>query len=241
MSAEDSSTISRIIRNAAIIFTVLMPVAALGTRFDIWLFTTGLMLFALSMAGSLIIQIINAIWLLRKPKVATRTVLRWASLIALPPLVIVAIVLQGIAEGNPAIHNITTDVLEPPAFEQAQVQRGEGSNSLDYSPELAQTQAQAYPDLAPIISALTPSDAFDRALAICEENGWQVYLQDSQRGLIEAADTTFWFGFKDDIAIRIRSTDTGSKLDLRSVSRVGVSDMGLNAKRISAFTASFKQ
>jgi len=239
MSADNSAKFSRFLRNAAVIFTVLMPLAALGTRFDIWLFTTGLMLFALSMAGSLLIQVINAIWLLRKPAPATRSALRWASLIALPPLVIIAIVLQGIAEGNPPIHNISTDLLEPPAFEQALAERGEGSNALDYSEELAAIQAKAYPDLTPIMSSLSPAEAFDRALAICKENGWQVYLQDSQRGLIEAADTTFWFGFKDDVAIRIRPSDSGSKLDLRSVSRVGVSDMGLNAKRIRAFSTSF--
>jgi len=241
MSADNSSKFSRALRNAAVIFTLLMPVAALGTRFDIWLFTTGLMLFALSMAGSLLIQVINAIWLLRKPVPATRSALRWASLIALPPLVIIAIVLQGIAEGNPPIHNISTDTQEPPIFEQALVERGENSNPLEYSRELAATQSKAYPDLVPIISSLSPADAFERALAICKENGWHIYQQDSQRGLIEAADTTFWFGFKDDIAIRIRASDSGSKLDMRSVSRVGVSDMGLNAKRIRAFSASFKR
>jgi uncharacterized protein (DUF1499 family) len=53
---------------------------------------------------------------------------------------------------------------------------------------------------------------------------------------VEATDTTFWFGFKDDVVVRVRAAENGggSIVDVRSVSRVGQSDLGLNAKRIGS-------
>jgi uncharacterized protein (DUF1499 family) len=60
-------------------------------------------------------------------------------------------------------------------------------------------------------------------------------------GRIEATDTTFWFGFKDDIVVRIAATGHGSRLDVRSVSRVGVSDIGTNARRIRKFLKELTQ
>ena len=64
---------------------------------------------------------------------------------------------------------------------------------------------------------------------------------DRTDGRIEATDTTFWFGFKDDVVIRISKSDKGSQLDIRSVSRVGKSDVGTNAKRIRKFLKEMEQ
>ena len=240
MSSEDSSTASIFIRNSSLAILLLMPIAALGTRFGIWPFTIGLLLVALSMLSSVLIQIINAIWLIRKPKKAgTKTALRWASLFALPPLIIVAITLTNMSKGYPPIHNISTDTSNPPQFTQALLQRSSDSNPLDYSSELAEIQQAAYPDLASLLSNKSVSETYEKALAICLENGWEVYGKNPENGTIEAVDTSFWFGFKDDIIVRIVATDTGSKMDLRSVSRVGVSDIGVNANRIRDFIASF--
>jgi len=80
-----------------------------------------------------------------------------------------------------------------------------------------------------------PAQAFDRALQTAREMGWTVVDSNSGEGRIEATDTTFWFGFKDDIVIRITPADQGSRIDLRSVSRVGRSDVGTNAKRIRKY------
>jgi uncharacterized protein (DUF1499 family) len=66
--------------------------------------------------------------------------------------------------------------------------------------------------------------------------GWEIAEADAAAGRIEATDTTFWFGFKDDVVIRIRpAEDGGSIVDIRSKSRVGMSDVGANAARIRAF------
>ena len=76
---------------------------------------------------------------------------------------------------------------------------------------------------------------FDRAVQVATAMGWDIYLLDRNAGVIEAVDTTTLMGFKDDIVIRLRTNAQGTLVDLRSVSRVGVSDMGANAKRINAF------
>jgi uncharacterized protein (DUF1499 family) len=65
--------------------------------------------------------------------------------------------------------------------------------------------------------------------------GWQIVDANASEGRIEATDTTFWFGFKDDIVIRVAATSGGSRIDVRSVSRVGRSDVGTNAKRIRCY------
>lgn len=240
MSAMPSKAAVRI-RYIAIALLLLMPVAALGTRFGLWHFKIGLLLLVVAMLGGVLIQIINAIWLLRKPATETKTVLRWSSLIALPPLVLFAIVLRS-SGSHPAIHNISTDTLSPPQFVAGVEQRGSDSNPLAYSEELATIQREAYPHIQTLQSPLAPEAAFERAIAVAEAMGWEIYAQDPQQGRIEAVDTTLWFGFKDDVVIRINAADKqGSLIDLRSVSRVGLGDAGTNAKRIEDFLQQFQQ
>ena len=67
--------------------------------------------------------------------------------------------------------------------------------------------------------------------------GWEIVDANPGQGRIEATDATFWFGFKDDMVVRVAPTETGSRVDVRSLSRVGRSDVGTNAKRIRAFLA----
>jgi uncharacterized protein (DUF1499 family) len=87
---------------------------------------------------------------------------------------------------------------------------------------------------------LGPDPAFDRAVDVLEGMGLEVVSKDPDDGRIEATATTFWFGFKDDVVVRIRpAEDGGSVVDLRSVSRVGVSDLGVNARRIGEFLKRF--
>lgn len=227
------------LRNLAFFMLLLLPVSALGTRFELWPWTLGLGMFALCLVVSLVIQIVNAIWMLRKPGNSTKSALRWGSLLALPPLVIIAVLLGGGEGGQSPIHHISTDKQSPPEFVAAIEQRGSDSNPLDYTDAIATIQEQLFPDVQAISSDLTPEAAFDRALATANALGWEVYAQDSQQGRIEAVQSTFWFGFKDDIAIRVLAEGSGSRIDLRSVSRVGQGDLGANAKRILAFTEQF--
>ena len=102
-------------------------------------------------------------------------------------------------------------------------------------------QRAAYPDVQPAILNVPPAQAFERALAAVHDMGWEVVKADATEGRIEATDTTFWFGFKDDVVIRVGPTDGGSRVDVRSLSRVGVGDAGTNAKRIRAYLKALTQ
>lgn len=89
-----------------------------------------------------------------------------------------------------------------------------------------------YPLIAPLVTAATADIAYAAALAAVEARGWTVVLAEPESGLIDATEESFWFGFKDDIMIRIRSEGEGTRIDIRSTSRVGLSDLGANSKRI---------
>lgn len=136
----------------------------------------------------------------------------------------------------PPIHDITTDTQDPPHFIAIKAVRTEAMNPTDYGgPDLAARQRQAYPDIAPLILPAPPAQAFSLAQAVAQDMGWKIVAADGTSHRIEATDTSLWFGFKDDIVIRISAQDTGARIDVRSLSRVGRSDLGANARRINAF------
>ena len=150
---------------------------------------------------------------------------------------------QKAAQAVPPIHDISTDTVTPPLYVEAAAVRREqqAANSLDYSADVAAQQRAGYPDLAPAFLAAAPDDAYRSALALVRSRGWVLMAEDPAGRRIEATDTTYWFGFKDDIAIRVSAVPDGSsRVDLRSVSRVGRSDVGTNATRIRAFLADLK-
>jgi len=136
----------------------------------------------------------------------------------------------------PPIHDITTDTQEPPEYVAVLPLRVNASNTTVYGGEkIASQQREAYPDLQPLTLNVPPPQAFDRALTTVREMGWELIAADAGAGRIEATDTTFWFGFKDDVVVRVRPADGGSRVDVRSLSRVGGGDAGTNAKRIRAY------
>lgn len=140
------------------------------------------------------------------------------------------------ARSVPPIHDITTDTLTPPAFVDIAPLRADAPNPVSYEGEvIAEQQRDAYPDLQTIELSLAPAEAFERASQAAHAQGWDIVAEAPADGRIEASDTTFWFGFIDDVVIRIEPSNGGSKLDIRSKSRVGRSDVGANAARIRAF------
>jgi uncharacterized protein (DUF1499 family) len=144
------------------------------------------------------------------------------------------------ARAVPPIHDITTDTITPPGYIEVAALRRELKvpNSLDYLPEVAAQQESGYPDVQPAFLAAPPDQAYAKALEIVRARGWEVVAADQAERRIEATDTTRWFGFKDDVAIRVSAVPDGtSRVDLRSVSRVGRSDVGTNARRIREFLA----
>lgn len=147
-------------------------------------------------------------------------------------------------EGTPAIHDITTDTSNPPEFVEVLPLRGTDSNPVEYgtfgdmTPERqAELQAAAYPDIQPLYFDESPEAIFERALQAVEELGWDLVAADPDEGRIEATDTTFWFRFRDDVVIRIQADGDRTRLDARSTSRVGRSDVGKNAERLRTLFA----
>lgn len=199
----------------------------LGPAFG--LFGIGLLLALITLPTALITAFVAR----RAPEISSRAGV--ASILALLVLAIPAWTLVKGA-GAPPIHQITTDVDDPPQFDAVIPLRGEGSNPLEYTTEVADVQRRAYPDIQPLLLSKAPSTVFDRSLEIARDLGWEIVNADREAGKIEATDVTFWFQFKDDVVIRIRSTDGRVRVDLRSVSRVGGGDIGANAARIREFS-----
>ncbi len=146
---------------------------------------------------------------------------------------------QRSARAVPAIHDISTDTITPPTYvEAAAIRTAAGANSLAYLDEVAAKQREAYPDIAPLFLPVTPDQAYQKALGLVRSRGWTLVATDETGRRIEATDSTLVFGFKDDIAVRVSAIpDNSSRIDVRSVSRVGRSDIGVNARRIRAFLA----
>ena len=144
--------------------------------------------------------------------------------------------MQRSARALPPIHDISTDTDDPPPFVAVAPLRRDASNPVAYGgPEIAAQQKKAYPDIKPAVLSMPPAQAFDRALAAARAQGWEIVATVPAEGRIEATDTTRWFGFKDDVVIRVRPDPKGAKVDVRSVSRVGRGDVGANAARIRRF------
>ena len=231
-------TLIKISRWAALTCLCLLPLSVLGVRTGLLPVFLGLGLFALSALGGILVMIALVV-LIMLPRFSAHREHLIRSIAACAVPVLISLLVFGSQPDVPAIHNISTDTVDPPQFEAAIAQRGDNSNPLEYTKDVAAIQEQAYPELGSHFSELSKDAAFDRALARASEMNWEVYAQDRDAGRIEAVETTFWFGFKDDIVIRVRAHGPGSRIDLRSVSRVGRSDLGANAARIRNFLAEF--
>ncbi|MFO1317734.1 MAG: DUF1499 domain-containing protein [Burkholderiales bacterium] len=145
-----------------------------------------------------------------------------------------------VARSVPPINDITTDTANPPAFVAILPLRAQSPVPAAYPGEAtARAQRDGYPDLKPIVTAKAPPAAFVQALAAARALGWTIVAADEPAGRIEATASTPWFGFTDDVVIRVAADPAGSRVDVRSVSRVGKSDLGANARRIREFAAAF--
>ncbi len=238
MNQPQNSALIRWSLRLAILFLLVLPLSIVATRLNIIHFSMGLAASALACIGSLLIMLLGiTAWLLPKFRSQRRQSLN-IILATLAPVLIAINAMTG-AGDKPAIHDISTDINNPPAFVEGLNQRGADSNPLQRDEKLDLLQLQAYPLLVPIKTVLSPMQAYDKALLVASDLGWEIYGKNPESGLIEAVDTTLLYGFKDDIAIRIESRLGVTQVDLRSVSRVGVGDIGANAARIEAFIKAF--
>lgn len=139
------------------------------------------------------------------------------------------------------IHDISTDTVNPPVFEVLDDTRAGARNTLQYGgAELAAAQAAAYPDIAPLETDLSAEDAYQHALTVAQDMGWEIVASDAERLRFEATARTSVFYFADDVVVVVTAQDEGSRVDMRGVSRVGRSDQGVNAARIRGFQEQFQ-
>ncbi len=223
-----------------ILAVLLLLLAGPGTRFGLWDFRTGFTLLrwaAYLGIAAIGLGLVALLW--RAPETPV-----WRPLMAIVLGALAAIVpwrWQEAARRVPPIHDITTDTERPPEFEAVLPLRAEAPNSAEYEGEaVAAQQRAAYPDIVPLRLETAPGETFARALEVARASGWEIVAADSAAGRIEATATTAWFGFKDDVVVRITPDGSGSRVDVRSVSRVGRSDVGANAKRIRAYLAKLR-
>ena len=226
-------------KRLALLGAVLLVAGPLGTRLGLWSFVVGFACFAMSGVCGLVALVLSLVGGIRTKQWKRASVALGASvaLLAVPALQVLT------ASGAPPIHDITTDTTDPPSFVAALPLRAAANamNPPEYGgAEVTAQQHQAFPDVQPLVMTVPPQLAFERVLAEVRESGWDVSAAEPAEGRIEAVDTTLFFGFKDDVVIRLRPVEGGTQVDVRSKSRVGLGDAGTNAKRIRRFLAALR-
>ncbi len=211
-----------------LLLPLLGIVGVAGTRWHWWPYTLGLML-VVAAVGLALVLLPLALWHRQ-----------W--LAALPPVILLLLVFPFLLRGLtlPAIHDISTDTTEPPLLTAAARLRGAGDHTTDYAGEaLARQQAATWPELAPLVLPDPPEQVRSRVKSLITQRGWTLTADDERQQ--EAVVSSRLFGFRDDVAIRLTPVKSASsvhtRVDMRSASRVGKSDLGANAERIRAFLA----
>lgn len=252
---------------AGVVLAVFVPIwflaASFGTKLGIWTWQVGL----LKMVGGIGVPLIGLLVLVTfitsllvifvKPR---------AGFAGLAAMWLVSLGAAGMAftvissaRSVPPIHDISTDTSKPLSFSAKTIeQRGKNSNPIlapnastvpfnrerlnDWSGRsLVEIQADAYPSIKPlIIEGQTPANIYKKALATAKSQGLKITSEDPVTMRIDAVAESFWFGFKDDVTIAVAPIANGAQVDMRSISRVGISDLGANAKRIEAYLAAVK-
>lgn len=145
----------------------------------------------------------------------------------------------------PRINDISTDLTNVPNFTILARVRGEGANKADYPGDrFARQQAQAYPDIRPLVVERPVDEVFDLIVTTVRGRrglGWSVLVEEppslkpAKPGFIEATERSTVLGFVDDVIVRVTGNDAQTRIDVRSASRFGAHDMGANASRIRRF------
>lgn len=222
----------------AILALVMLLISGPGTKAGWWpwmgaIFTAGaaLILGAIAAVASLVLVAMLAV-----PKWRVQPLVPVISLCIALAAATPILILMSKAKGVPRIHDITTDMVDPPNFVALLEVRNQAPNGAAYGgATVAELQKSAYLTIGPKILDAPPKEAMQKAIDAARSLGWEVVASDNATGRIEATDTSAWFGFKDDVVIRIRPHSSGSRIDVRSVSRVGQGDIGANAERIRKF------
>ena len=240
MAADRYSRLSKAVLIVGFVGLALLPIGALGAKFDVWQFGRGFQLLFTGTFVSAAVVVLGIALIAFALRAGRKDA-------ALPTGIGVAAAVVALAVTGwqyrlttivPVINDITTDIADPPVFAAMELR---GGQPLEYDPAKSEPQRRGYPHIETQRSSLAPEEALERAVARARQMGWEVVASGPQGEdlTVEAVATTFWFGFVDDVVVRIRPDGTGSLVDIRSASRVGLSDLGANANRIDAFLARY--
>ncbi|HET6545620.1 MAG TPA: DUF1499 domain-containing protein [Rhodanobacteraceae bacterium] len=224
----------------ALVSALVLLASGPGVRLGWWAFPTGFQLLRWAACLGLAAAVLAVIFLIVPKTRAQQSVWLVAALVI--GLAVAYVPWHGLRQARsvPPIHDITTDTANPPRFVAILPLRAGAANPATYGgAEVAAAQRKAYADIRPHRTDAATDVAFKRALAAARAMDWDIVASDAASGRIEATATTTWFGFKDDIVIRVAAAGSGSVVDVRSVSRVGKSDVGTNARRIRAYLKQF--
>lgn len=240
--AQASSPSSRVARTAAAIAVASIATAAvgiLGVQIGVLPPISAFYLFALgAVLGGLISFLLGAVGLFltnggRDPAGARRA---WIG--AGGGVLLLGTVLMGLAGGGgeaPPINDITTNLDFPPSYSAASTEPANEGRDMSYPADFASIVRHAYPDLAPMKVDQPTDEAYRSAVGAARRLGWTITFEDSAAGVFEAQEVSAVFHFVDDIAVRVLADGSRSVVDIRSKSRDGRGDMGVNAARIRAF------
>lgn len=219
---------------------LLVAASALGHRAGLWSFTSGFAVLGVAALAGLAALVVSVIAVVRMWPHQPRPPLRVAALGGVLGAMVVGLPANQLHLGMtlPRIHDITTDTVDPPAFVAILPLRADAPNPAGYAGEaVARQQLASYPHIVPHFYTANRHVVFNEAVEIVRRRGWVLVASEPEAGRIEASVVSRWFGFVDDVAIRVAETPQGTRVDLRSKSRVGLGDLGANAKRVEAFLA----
>lgn len=244
---EESKTSTRLLLTSVVVMLVVLVTGPLGYKFGLAPLMPSMTSVMIGVIGGLLVSLVSlGMWVVafKQGKRRDKLLLLVSLVVGLLPMGAMAPQIIK-AQSVPPIHDITTDTQEPPEYSAVIALRADAANDLRYgtealSPERhAELQLTAYPNVKTSYSELDVASAVARARTVLNDQGLEIVDVNVDEGIVEATATTFWFGFKDDVVVRIREHESGSKIDVRSVSRVGTSDLGANAARIERFLNTF--
>jgi uncharacterized protein (DUF1499 family) len=217
---------------ATMVVALLVLLAGPATKFGLLPWQAGLGIFALAALLAGIGGLFSVVSLLRRRGGLVTAIAAAAGIAAFAVLMTTVVAARAV----PPINDITTDPANPPAFVTiTTATRGADAAPLSYDPGFAAQQTAAYPEVRPLIVESPPAEVFPTMLAAAKAMGWEIVSSDPAAGRIEATATVPWWGFKDDIVVVMSPNGGGTRVDVRSKSRVGKSDLGVNAERIQEY------
>ncbi|MEX2600291.1 MAG: DUF1499 domain-containing protein [Balneolaceae bacterium] len=208
-----------------------------GYQWNLWELGTGFMVMRYSayVAIGLTIVSVFSLWFLRKSGFRIVSMLL-ITLLLMGAASAMMLYWQQKASGVPPIHDISTDLENPPEFVAMVRLRADAPNPPEYAgEETAVAQREAYPDIQPLYLNADLQDVMDQAVLLLLNREWDLVAINRNEGRIEATEKLAWFGFKDDVVLRFMESDQGTRVDMRSKSRIGRGDVGVNADRIEKF------